>query len=88
MSLGPEAAAVVTKAVSQMPSPPMQEVGIFAAGKFIFRAQSLVDIDEVVSEQFVFSPRDSASFKLLLSPRPSSHRYLYVALENSVARQV
>ena len=33
MSLGPDAAAVVTKAVSQMPSPPMQEVAIVAAGE-------------------------------------------------------
>lgn len=32
MSLGPEAAAVVTKAVSQMPTPSMVETGIFAAG--------------------------------------------------------
>ena len=32
MSLGPEATAVVTKVVPDMPSPPMQEVGIFAAG--------------------------------------------------------
>lgn len=33
MSLSPEAAAVVTKVVPDMPTPPMQEVGIFAAGK-------------------------------------------------------
>eukprot|EP00904_Undaria_pinnatifida_P010413 jgi/Undpi1/6501/HiC_scaffold_20.g08980.m1 len=34
MSLGPEAAAIVTKAVASMPSPPMIETGIFAAGCF------------------------------------------------------
>ena len=35
MSLGPEAAAVVTKAITSMPSPPMIETGIFAAGTAI-----------------------------------------------------
>lgn len=35
MSLGPDAAAVITKTVSSMPSPPMIETGIFAAGKYI-----------------------------------------------------
>lgn len=34
MSLGPDAAAIVTKAVASMPSPPMIETGIFAAGKY------------------------------------------------------
>lgn len=37
MSLGPDAAAVVTKAISSMPSPPMIETGIFAAGTSFFR---------------------------------------------------
>lgn len=35
MSLGPDAAAVITKTVSTMPSPPMIETGIFAAGKVL-----------------------------------------------------
>lgn len=33
MSLGPEAAAIVTKVVSPMPTPAMVETGIFAAGE-------------------------------------------------------
>lgn len=39
MSLGPEAAAVVTKAISSMPSPPVIETGIFAAGEVLWYLQ-------------------------------------------------
>ena len=71
MSLGPDAAAVVTKAVSQMPSPPMQEVGIFAAGE--------MSHDEVVQRSTcLFCSRESLISRFraripvcALRPRPA-----------------